>query len=540
MGDPPTALREAGDPILEDTVRQRTDASSWWELVIVALILAAHFAYARAFIQRSSLLIGDQRYYCLFDDAVISMEYAKNWAAGHGPVWNEGQRVEGYTNFLWVCVMLGVHKLGQDPSSNCLIMQWLGETLLLANVLLTWLLARACGLPPAARLMAAVLMAGHYVATYWGVEGMETSLLSCVVTGAMIFISRSLRRGTISPTGMLILGLAPLVRPDSILVLGLAALWLFIFGRRHRRLTVVLAALSLAPTLLHMLWRHSYYGEWLPNTYYLKATGLPILNRLIDGIHFTWFSLARSFVLWAIVLAGLFFAPNRLAGLFLGAFGLTLAYQVWVGGDSWQRDRFVIPFLPGMFVAASDYLTRALAARIRSRPGRAGLALAAIPLFLGNFNYSYRTEWLLLDAPRFSRENEDNVRRALAIKELTDPDATLAVSWAGAPPYFADRRGVDLLGKSDPVIARLPADPSRHIPGHAKWDLRHSLDKLKPDVIAAEYLDIFVDQPAFALYNRFFVDFADEETSFFVRFDTEKVQTHRMRRVSTAPPRPSR
>ncbi|UCG32180.1 MAG: hypothetical protein JSU68_10995, partial [Phycisphaerales bacterium] len=322
----------------------------------MALILAAHFAYARAFIHRSSFLIGDQRYYCLFDDAVISMEYAKNWAAGYGPVWNEGQRVEGYTNFLWVCVMMAVHQLGYDESANCLIMQWIGEALLLANVLLTWLLARACGLPPAARLMAAALMAGHYVASYWGLEGMETSLLSCVVTGAMIFISRALRRGTTSPTGMLILGLAPLVRPDSILVLGLAGLWLLLFSRKNRRLTFALVALSVTPTLLHMLWRHSYYGQWLPNTYFLKATGLPILNRLIDGIHFTWFSLARSFLLWALVLAGLFFAPNRLGGLFLAAFALILAYQVWVGGDSWQRDRFVIPLMPGMFVAASLYL----------------------------------------------------------------------------------------------------------------------------------------------------------------------------------------
>ncbi|UCG33566.1 MAG: hypothetical protein JSU68_02820, partial [Phycisphaerales bacterium] len=173
------------------------------------------------------------------------------------------------------------------------------------------------------------------------------------------------------------------------------------------------------------------------------------------------------------------------------------------------------------------------------RVRRASLAIAAILLFVGNFNYSYRTECLLIDPPRFTAENEDNVRRALAIKELTDPDTTIAASWAGAPPYFADRKGVDLLGKSDPVIARLPADPSRHIPGHTKWDLTHSLDALKPDVIAAEYLDIFVDQPSFAVYSRFFVDFAGQETSFFVRFDTDKVQTHRMRRVSTISPRPS-
>src|SRR5262245_49032609 len=37
----------------------------------------------------------------LADDAFISFRYARNWAEGQGLVWNPGERVEGYTNFLW-------------------------------------------------------------------------------------------------------------------------------------------------------------------------------------------------------------------------------------------------------------------------------------------------------------------------------------------------------------------------------------------------------------------------------------------------------
>src|SRR5690349_496948 len=40
----------------------------------------------------------------LFDDAFISFRYAKNIAAGHGFVFNPGERVEGATNFLWVLI----------------------------------------------------------------------------------------------------------------------------------------------------------------------------------------------------------------------------------------------------------------------------------------------------------------------------------------------------------------------------------------------------------------------------------------------------
>lgn len=44
----------------------------------------------------------------IVDDAFISCRYARNLAEGHGLVYNVGERVEGYTNFLWtVLVALG-------------------------------------------------------------------------------------------------------------------------------------------------------------------------------------------------------------------------------------------------------------------------------------------------------------------------------------------------------------------------------------------------------------------------------------------------
>lgn len=44
-----------------------------------------------------------QRY--ITDDGFISFRYAQNLANGHGLVYNIGERVEGYTNFLWVLLM---------------------------------------------------------------------------------------------------------------------------------------------------------------------------------------------------------------------------------------------------------------------------------------------------------------------------------------------------------------------------------------------------------------------------------------------------
>ena len=54
----------------------------------------------------------------VIDDAAISFQYAKNWSLGRGVVFNPGERVEGYTNFLWIALLTPVHavtaRLGLD------------------------------------------------------------------------------------------------------------------------------------------------------------------------------------------------------------------------------------------------------------------------------------------------------------------------------------------------------------------------------------------------------------------------------------------
>jgi hypothetical protein len=62
---------------------------------------------------------------------------------------------------------------------------------------------------------------------------------------------------------------------------------------------------------------------------------------------------------------------------------------------------------------------------------------------------------------------------------------------AGNIPYFSERTSIDLLGKSDPVIAREPArinstlfQPGNYRPGHNKWNYAYSIGELKPDVVA--------------------------------------------------------
>jgi len=70
--------------------------------------------------------------------------------------------------------------------------------------------------------------------------------------------------------------------------------------------------------------------------------------------------------------------------------------------------------------------------------------------------------------------------KALAL--VTQKRAVIAVVWAGATAYYSRRPMVDLLGKSDRVIAKVPPIGDLH-PGHNKYDYEYSIKQLQPDVV---------------------------------------------------------
>ena len=93
---PPADDREHPQPVTASRVGTAVSAT-------LGGVTAALFAFNVA--QHSFLL----------DDAFISFRYARNLADGYGLVWNIGERVEGYTNFLWVCLMAAGIRLGIEP-----------------------------------------------------------------------------------------------------------------------------------------------------------------------------------------------------------------------------------------------------------------------------------------------------------------------------------------------------------------------------------------------------------------------------------------
>jgi hypothetical protein len=121
-----------------------------------------------------------------------------------------------------------------------------------------------------------------------------------------------------------------------------------------------------------------------------------------------------------------------------------------------------------------------------SRSPRVAVMLPVLPLIVmvvmgASLNGTSYVEWMR-GAPAYAESDAEMTRLGLEIRRRTPVETVIAVVWAGAPPYWAKRTSVDLLGKNDRVIARsTPRGAFR--PGHNKWDYRYSIENFRPDLI---------------------------------------------------------
>jgi hypothetical protein len=484
--------------------------------VLFLLAVTAFVTYAALFIYRTSFVVGGERYFSLFDDAMISMRYAKNLASGHGLVWNPGgERVEGYTNLLWVLYMALVHLLPVGPSKVSVVVQATAAACLTANLFVVRKMALAIAEGSEAVALGAVALTAIYLPiNNWGLQGMEVSVLVLTVSLSLWRTFKALGAGTFPAAVYVLLGASTLVRPDMAVPLGGLAVFLAISdpANRWRHLTWGLTSLAVFIGV-ETAFRFWYYGETLPNTYFLKMAGFPPLLRISRGLF-----VLMQFILQANPL--LFAVPFIVAvrhdwrvRLLLWTFVAQLAYSIYVGGDAWEywggSNRYICIAMPGFFVLLSYGLfqvSRAAAVALEASawPTRAAdwLKPSIFPILIAysivSLNSIYGVDALaelaLFHAPLHSGsgdENSEEVQLALLLKQITNRDATIAVVRAGTIPYFSDRYSIDELGKNDKQVAHEPMRGTGGLhrlidfrPGHMKVDYAYSIGALKPDVVA--------------------------------------------------------
>ena len=496
-------------------------------------------------IYRSSFVVAGTRYFSLFDDAMISMVYAKNFVEGFGLNWARwGQPVEGFTHPLWMFAMIPVNALPLALPVRALVVQIASVGLLVANLFAVRALARAHFTAPGAAHAwpAVVLTAGYFPLVHWSVMGMETALQALLFAAAVKLTLDIAHRGARRWTALgAVIATALMVRLDMALGMGACLVYLWPALRRARvRDWLPGAAIPAIAVIGYEAFRLAYFGDPLPNTYYLKLTGSPLLPRAAHGL-VMWLEFARPIAIGLVALVAGALGLRRARPEFrlpLAIIVLHSLYSIYVGGDAYDgyasANRFVAPLVPLLFVLATGVVNEALArlpdawrpvGRSRSY-ALAALCAAALLASNGLLEVQLHRQWLGylgIDRPLFVDKHPKLVERSLRLTEMLEPDALVATSWAGIPVFFADRfRWVDFLGYNDRHIAHGAAyrdlmldDHEDFHPGHMKFDIPYITGEVRPDAI---YLDGSMQSWLAAGAP----DYVLVEEVFWLRRDTEK------------------
>lgn len=396
------------------------------------------------------------------DDAYISYRYALNLIAGHGLVFNPGERVEGYTNLLYVLLMAPLAWLGGPdrlyPHSVALNLVFAALTVVQVG---RYVSRRLDGFRGGLAALLLALCPSLWVAV---ASGLETPLVLWLQVAIWIAAEQVAGEGgkVWRLAGLCVLLI--LTRADGFLLPGLAAAFLFLKGRRREALAV--AATAAAAVGLLVLWRLSYYGWPLPNTYYAKVSGAPETRIRVALEQFSL--VVTTTGLW-IHLAALLFLVRKPRLSFPTLFFLPwIGYWIYVGGDVFYERFLLILFPMGLFALlclGRDWQPWTLAL----------VAVAAGAVQLLQISADPRFAWL---PDRYDRW-------VLLGRHLGEhhPGAILASDSVGKVPYFSGLRTIDMLGLTDVHIAHLPAG-GRAVPGHSRSDPGYVLSR-RPDLIAS-------------------------------------------------------
>ncbi len=349
----------------------------WWPVLVPLVIV----------------LVGAWQYRWVDEDAFINFRIIDNLLAGHGLVFNVGERVEVNSDPLWLFTLVVLHEV-----LPFLDLEWLSVALGLGCTAAGFLAGgRAIQHLMAERdeattVLPVGLLIVSVVAGVWefSTSGLEMSMVFLWIGASYLLLVRYARRRRGALVVAFVMGLGTLVRPELVLmtiVFVAALLWVMAApGVASRRSWLVRAlfavAVALALPVLFELFRMGYYGLLVPNTGLAKAGGSAWWSQ---GFTYLW-NFLSPYTLWLPLICCLPFLvlPVRrwwrggdrvgvvvlLAPLVAGL--VDVVYVVHLGGD-YMHARLL---LPGFFA-----LCLPIAVPLRRQTAPMALALGVIAVW---------------------------------------------------------------------------------------------------------------------------------------------------------------
>ncbi len=316
------------------------------------------------------------------DDANIFFVYAKNIASGHGFVYNVGgERIEGFTSLLWVLLCTVAFALSSHPELLLLIIT---KTLLCFGITLTLTFLPPLLCTESNNSKMTLWQTGYVVLLFslpayiaWNtITLMENALWSTLLLVTTILVitaqTRSAGKTNLLCAPLLVMMLC--TRPESFLWVPVFIAVLFIirlphlgFNQALKSILVLSLCYVLSVTAL-TLFRISYFGYPLPNTFYAKVSPSVFYN-LYMGLKYLVLYFISSPLICIYFLALGFNLLDTFLNLFSNkekeirgpAFlpviaGVGLLIPVMIGGDHFGSFRFYQNIYPILILNLLYYI----------------------------------------------------------------------------------------------------------------------------------------------------------------------------------------
>lgn len=449
----------------------------------------------------------------IFDDAFIAFRFGKNFLAGHGLVFNIGERVEGYTNFLWTLL---ISALTYVSGVDMPLVAFFGcLACFVGNLITVFLIGRRLSAPEPSQTyfpLAVLWLACQSTFFTYGTSGLETMFASLLVNIAVYFLvtRQGVSQGAL--TGLFLI-LATFTRPDHSLfyaVMGLVFLQKNIvaifraktlgINKRDALFAALkqIAAFSAPFTLYaaYLVWKYSYYGDIVPNTYYALSAGLTYFSQGFVYSLATLFSahllvILPMFLIWMATPAEPRFRDFKVFAS-LAVF-VYCAYVIKIGGDK-MVGRFFVSLLPLIILGVEQWVHR-IARTARKRP--AWIAVAASALVIATIHgvpiiAPTKTLWKVADPSTYysvrslfplaislkGHSGGNRLAGPMLLKEtLTDKgiQPVFLAGGLGIFSYYTELPVIDPNGLTDSFIAHLELK-TRGRPGHERHAPKAYLD----------------------------------------------------------------
>ncbi|MCA8973160.1 MAG: hypothetical protein KDC98_00490, partial [Planctomycetes bacterium] len=286
------------------------------------------------------------------DDAFITFRVADNLLEGYGLRWNVAERVQAYSNPLWLLTFIPVYAVIGNAYAAAIV---LGVTCTAVAIVLAQRLATS----PALAVFGTLLCLLSKAFVDYATSGLENPLAFLLLAAVALGLLRQEPAERPSPRACFLLAMACALLMTNRLDAGLFATPVlgYLLWRRPGKKGIAAMALGGLPLLLWLAFATLYYGFPFPNTAYAKLqTGWSASALVAQGFRYVGESLQHDPITMATILIALALAWRRRSPARLAlAAGVTLhlVYVIKIGGDFMSGRFLTAPFFVSVLLLAT-------------------------------------------------------------------------------------------------------------------------------------------------------------------------------------------